>query len=74
MTLKVQKHSHCPIVSPAVNGFVPNDNHLLKIISGRKDSDKVNQLQNIPHAVMFLSLDISSEDEVEKVGFLVLNL
>ena len=66
MTLKIQKHSF-PAISPVVNGFIPNDNHLLKIVSGRRDSAKVNDLQDIPHAVMFLSLDISSEDEVEKV-------
>lgn len=46
----------------------------MKIISGRRDSDKVNELQDIPHAVMFLSLDISSEDEVEKVGFQSVNI
>ncbi|CAB3986723.1 inturned isoform X1 [Paramuricea clavata] len=67
VTLRIQKHSPPAISqSHAVNGFIPNDNHLLKIISGRRDSDKVNELQDIPHAVMFLSLDISSEDEVEK--------
>lgn len=69
MTLRIQKHSPPAISqSHAVNGFIPNDNHLLKIISGRRDSDKVNELEDIPHAVMFLSLDISSDDEVEKVG------
>ncbi len=68
VTLKIQKHAPPPSQSPAVNGFIPNDNHLLKIVSGRRGSDKINYLQDIPHAVMFLSLDISSEDEVEKVG------
>lgn len=53
--------------SPAVNAFIPNDNHLLKVIGGSKDIGKASRLQDIPHAVMFLSLDISSEDEVEKV-------
>ena len=68
MTLKIQKHPP-PLSQFAVNnGFIQNDNHLLKPIGGRRDSEKMNELQDIPHAIMFLSLDISSEDEVEKVG------
>ena len=71
MTLKIQKHSPPVSQYAANNGFIPNDNHLLKTINGRRDSDKVNEPHNIPHAIMFLSLDISSEDEVEKVSLLV---
>ncbi|XP_028397888.1 protein inturned-like isoform X2 [Dendronephthya gigantea] len=66
VTLKIQKHSPPPAQSPFVNGFIPNDNHLLRIINGKKKSDHLDELQNTPHAAMFLSLDISSEDEVEK--------
>lgn len=69
MTLRIQK---CPLVNPQSPDccFIPNDNHLMKIISGNTASDRIHDFTGIPHGVMYLSLDVSSEDEHESVSVL----
>lgn len=67
MTLRIEKSS---LAEPRQSdcGFIPNDNHLMKVISGKTAKVRLNDFANIPHGVMFLSLDVSSEVEPESVS------
>ena len=69
MVLRIQK-APLPVTSPPPCGLTPNDDHLMTIIFSGKSSNHttVSDFTDIPHGVMFLSLDVSSDDNADSVS------